>query len=210
MIPHSERDPIPPATAKAVAFDWGGVLIENPAETIVAYCSRVLRVTPALFAEQFAEVEPAFQIGAMSEEEFWTIVCARLGVPTPTVRSLWGAALRHAYRPRPEMFAFAASLRRRRIPTALVSNTELPALDLYRERHEGAFDQVILSCLEGMRKPFPEIYRLTAERLGVLREEVLLIDDREENVEGARRAGLKAILFRSSAETIANVNALLD
>jgi FMN phosphatase YigB (HAD superfamily) len=181
------------------------VLIENPADAIVGYCAHSLGVSREQFAGAFAEAEPSFQTGAMSEAEFWQRVCGRLGAPLPTESSLWGNALRHAYRPRPELFSLVSQLRSQGIAVAILSNTELPALELYHERHEGLFDQVILSCLEGTRKPFGEIYLLTAERLGVQPAELLFVDDREENVEGARRAGLCAILYSSTEETIAEV-----
>jgi hypothetical protein len=32
------------STIKTIAFDWGGVLIDNPAEAIVSYCANKLNV----------------------------------------------------------------------------------------------------------------------------------------------------------------------
>ena len=47
------------------------------------------------------------------------------------------------------------------------------------------FDTVVDSAFVGMRKPDPEIYRLTLERLGAAPAEALFVDDVELNCEAA-------------------------
>jgi putative hydrolase of the HAD superfamily len=51
------------------------------------------------------------------------------------------------------------------------------------------------SCYVGLRKPEPAIYRRALDILGVAPERVLFIDDRQENVDGGAKAGMKAIRF---------------
>jgi putative hydrolase of the HAD superfamily len=63
-----------------------------------------------------------------------------------------------------------------------------------RETNEFAFS----SCYLGLRKPEPAIYARALEMLAKPAERVLFIDDREENVDGARNAGMKAIRFRGA------------
>jgi putative hydrolase of the HAD superfamily len=46
-----------------------------------------------------------------------------------------------------------------------------------------------------MAKPDAAIYRHAAEGLGVRPEEILFVDDREENVAGARAVGMVAIQY---------------
>lgn len=55
------------------------------------------------------------------------------------------------------------------------------------------FDIVVESCKVKMRKPFPEIYLLTAEKLGLKPEQCVFIDDLEANIEGAKKVGMKGI-----------------
>ncbi len=52
-----------------------------------------------------------------------------------------------------------------------------------------------LSFELGCRKPGARIYELCLARLALPAERVLFIDDRSENVEGARAAGMKAVRF---------------
>jgi putative hydrolase of the HAD superfamily len=60
-----------------------------------------------------------------------------------------------------------------------------------------------------MRKPEPEIYRLTLEGLGVAAGAALLIDDIELNCQGARELGMRSVWFRSNEQAIAEVEAAL-
>jgi len=55
------------------------------------------------------------------------------------------------------------------------------------------FDVVVDSSKVGMRKPDPEIYKLTAGRLGVAPERCLFIDDLLSNVEAAAALGMQTI-----------------
>jgi FMN phosphatase YigB (HAD superfamily) len=53
-----------------------------------------------------------------------------------------------------------------------------------------------VSALEGLAKPDPAIYRLAAERLGLLPEQCVFIDDSEPNVFAAREVGMAGVHFR--------------
>ncbi len=57
------------------------------------------------------------------------------------------------------------------------------------------FQFAFSSCYMGLRKPAPAIYRRVLDILGKPAERILFIDDREENVAGARDAGIRAIRF---------------
>ncbi len=57
------------------------------------------------------------------------------------------------------------------------------------------FDEVVVSGIERIIKPQREIYELASLRFGARPERCLFIDDREDNVEGARRVGMEAIHF---------------
>lgn len=64
------------------------------------------------------------------------------------------------------------------------------------------FDGVVLSGEEGIAKPHPDIFTLTASRLGVAPSECLMIDDIEANCEGAQLAGMESIQFRSNDQLL--------
>jgi len=72
------------------------------------------------------------------------------------------------------------------------------------------FDVVVDSSEVGMRKPNPAIYHHALEALGdVAPDEAVFLDDSPGNVEGARRAGLHAILVDDPADAVRELDALL-
>ncbi len=61
------------------------------------------------------------------------------------------------------------------------------------------WEHCFLSYELGCRKPGERIYRLTLEGLGLPAEQVVFIDDRPENIRGARAVGMHGVLFEGSA-----------
>jgi FMN phosphatase YigB (HAD superfamily) len=63
-----------------------------------------------------------------------------------------------------------------------------------------------------MRKPEPEIYELTVERLGdgIGPANCLFVDDVEVNVEAARDLGMRTVHFQSNQQAIPEIQAALE
>jgi putative hydrolase of the HAD superfamily len=61
----------------------------------------------------------------------------------------------------------------------------------------------------GIEKPDRRIYELTCARLGVRPDEMLFLDDYEPNITAARALGMQAVLFQSTAQAIADIQACL-
>jgi putative hydrolase of the HAD superfamily len=68
---------------------------------------------------------------------------------------------------------------------------------------------MLISAELGLAKPDPEIFHVAAARLGQPPEAGLFIDDNPAYADGARRAGLRAIVHRDAGITIAAARALL-
>jgi putative hydrolase of the HAD superfamily len=185
---------------EAVVFDWGGVLIENPAGPLMAYCAGALGVSVEDYMRAHGEHGDAFQRGRISEEAFWRRVCGSLGCPMPKSRSLWGEAFRAVYRPRDDVFALARQLHEGGCRTALLSNTEPPAMEFFLDLRYEMFDVPMFSCAEGSCKPEREIYEIAARKLGLTPAQCVLIDDRFDFIEGARNAGMQGVLYESLAQ----------
>ena len=64
------------------------------------------------------------------------------------------------------------------------------------------FDLVVESSLEGIRKPNPQIYRLTCERLGIDPEHAVFLDDLGINLKPARELGMQTIKVLEEAQAI--------
>ena len=74
------------------------------------------------------------------------------------------------------------------------------------------FEVIVDSAFVGLRKPEPEIYELTVERLGegVGPSDCLFVDDVEVNVDAARHFGMRAVHFRDNEQAIPEIEAALD
>jgi putative hydrolase of the HAD superfamily len=71
------------------------------------------------------------------------------------------------------------------------------------------FAVVVDSGFVGLRKPEPEIYALTLERLGVPAHAALFVDDVELNCEAARALGMRTVWFRSTDQAIEEIESAL-
>lgn len=184
----------------AVIFDWGGVLIEDPAPALFKYCANALGVSEEQYIIAFDICMNDFQTGTVTEQQFWMNMTKRLNVPMPKMNSLWTEAFIAAYKPRQEMFLLASRLRKAGCKTAILSNTEMPVVEIINKQKYDAFDATVLSCLEGTAKPGRKIYDLTLARLNVPARQTLFIDDKQENIDGAKQAGIQTILFKDVSQ----------
>ncbi len=182
---------------QAVLFDWGGVLIENPAPGLMDYCARALGVPVEDYVRAHNAHGEAFQKGSIPEEVFWRRVCGDLNRPLPRQPSLWGDAFRAVYRPRPEVFGLVRRLRDGGCKTSLLSNTEVPAMEFFFELGYDMFDTLTFSCAEGVFKPQREMYEVAAQKLRVAPAHCVLLDDRLDFVAGARNAGMQGIVYEN-------------
>ncbi len=107
--------------------------------------------------------------------------------------------------PRPGAEEILRELRRRGMPTALISMCAPDTPALWRGGPlAGSIDVEVFSCEVMLRKPDPEIYRLAAERLGVDPAACLYVGDGAYGeLTGAAAVGMHAVLIRDpeDAET---------
>jgi len=71
------------------------------------------------------------------------------------------------------------------------------------------FDEVVDSCVVGMRKPDAAIYLHACERLDVAPSEAVFLDDLEINVEGARAVGMQGILVTDVPTALAELESVV-
>ena len=195
---------------KAAVFDWGGVLIEDPAPGLRRCCAEALGVSVEDYQQAHACFADAFQRGRLSETQFWRRVCAVLSVPEPTRESLWGWAFHQIYQPRLQVLEGVGRLQRAGIKTALLSNTEVPIVAYFKGLRYTMFDVKVFSCMEGVGKPEDAIYQLLADRLGLPLETCLFIDDREAFVAGAQSLGMQAFQCISEQQVLAVLKQTFD
>ncbi len=99
---------------------------------------------------------------------------------------------------RPGMRELVSGLKHRHI-VALLSNQNSDAHKVFEKKFklDERFDVQVVSGVEGVRKPSPEIYKILLKRAGVKPENCVFIDDMAENLEQPKKLGMKGIHFQS-------------
>ncbi|GAB7004961.1 HAD-IA family hydrolase [Nocardioides sp. AN3] len=195
------------ATPAAVLSDFGGVLTSSVPDAF-SKASRLLGGGPDLLSRLFHEDAGAARLlvdhecGRISESEFDAGIreCLRgRGIDAAGARVV--SVIQEALTPDERMLGALVALRERGIPVALVTNSL--GDDAYRGYDLDALaDVVVISGQVGTRKPSRLIYQIACDRLGVGPESALLIDDLQQNLDGAARLGVQGILHRDSHTTI--------
>lgn len=101
----------------------------------------------------------------------------------------------------PEMTAAIRRLRQAGLGCALATNQQNVRVAHMRAMPEyaGVFDEQFYSSELGVAKPDPGYFTEITRRLRIRPDQALFLDDRDDNVAGARQAGLAAEVFTQNA-----------
>lgn len=194
---------------RALVLDFGGVVTRTLFETHDV-TEAELGLAPGTLTWR-GPFDPAgdalwrdMQAGRISERDYWLARAREVGrlvgeewerMETLVTRSR-GADPASAIRP--EAVAAVEAARAAGCRLAILSNE----LDLFygrelRQRVEllHHFDCIVDATYTGILKPDPRAYALCLERLGLPASVCVFVDDQARNVEGAARAGMRAVPF---------------
>ncbi|MDD5469778.1 MAG: HAD hydrolase-like protein [Candidatus Peribacteraceae bacterium] len=182
-------------------FDYGGVVSFHYCEPWQGNLSKLLGVSPKRVRELLSESSDQgrnYRTGAISRDEFWTIVmslASAKGVDIHELEDNWARSYQIDHR----MLRIIDFLRQTGNQVGVVMNT-----DEYRHSHieqeyriSEIVDAVISSCEQGCVKPQREAY------LGALRimnrerapHKTVYFDDRLRNIEPCLELGMKGMVF---------------
>jgi putative hydrolase of the HAD superfamily len=114
-------------------------------------------------------------------------------------------------RPRPEVTGLIRRARAKGVRVAALSNSwGTGDTDPYASWElDRMFDAVVISDRVGLRKPSPEIYELTAAKIGLLPSDCLFVDDTEHNLPAARDLGMGTLFFTGADGQVAEIERLI-
>lgn len=202
------------ARPAGLILDYGNVLTHPQDQTWMAAAARRLGADVAAFRAAYWQHRDAYDAD-LTAAAYWgrVLAASRPGAGAPDAGDLaWlveaDIASWSVYHE--EVWALAATFRRAGGRTAFLSNSgpEVMARVRLRWPLERLFDAVIISCEVGLSKPDPRIYELCLDRLGLPAPQVLFVDDRADNIEGAARVGLRTLQF-DGPDTLARLRALV-
>ena len=205
---------------EAVITDFGGVLTSPLLDSFVS-ATQVSGISLEELGKAMAAVaerdgvNPLVELetGRMTEGEFFACLSDQISdqrgsrVELDGFGELWFQQLE----PNEALIAYMRELRERGYKLAICTNNvrEWEAWWRAMVPIDEIFDVVVDSAFVGTRKPEPQIYRTTLERLGAAPEATLFIDDTEVNCDGARQLGMTAVRFRRTEQAIEEIEAAL-
>jgi putative hydrolase of the HAD superfamily len=187
---------------RTIIFDFGRVISAQKPEALFRTYEKELGLAPDTINTIMFDSE-AWQealLGRKTTEQFWYAIGPELGLNSPEEID----AFRRRYRADEAVNEEVLTLIRRlhgHCRLAVLSNSPPGLSQWLAEWHIlDLFEVVFCSGNEGIAKPDPESFELTLERLGVLPQDAVFIDDSMENVQAARQLGLHGVLFTSAKE----------
>jgi putative hydrolase of the HAD superfamily len=205
---------------EAIVSDFGGVLTTPLLQSFVALADRSgigLEEIGLAMARVASETgrNPLYELetGRLTEADFLARLESALRAETGRDVSLGG--FREAYfanlHPNEGLIAYLRGLRDRGLRLAMLTNNVREWEPLWRAKLpvDELFELVVDSAFVGMRKPDPEIYKLTLDRLGLPAPACLFLDDLDVNVTAARELGMTAVHFQDTDQAIAEIEAAL-
>ena len=193
---------------RSVVFDFGNVICFPPAEEKIARAAAECGLPVDSFLRALWKDRLPYDAGE-TPQEYWRKVAAHAS--TEFDDSLIARMVEHeigfwnAFDSR--VLAWIKVLREGGYTIGILSNLPHPIAASLREtpgflEH---FDHITFSCDLRLFKPQSAIYEHSFRGLGVAPEETLFIDDKQENVDGARAVGMKAELFTTWEEFVRDV-----
>jgi 2-haloacid dehalogenase len=194
----------------AVVFDLGGVLLDwDP-----RHLYRRLFADPAEMEDFLARICTPDWHRAHDLGEDVTESCRRLARQHPRHRDMIMAWVD----PGDEMAAgqidgaveVLGELKARGVRCLVLSNMEPATFTarLGRFAFMNWFDGYVISGLEGLAKPDPQVFQLLLRRYRLAPAATVLIDDSPTNVEAARAQGMAAVRYTSAGELRSQLRAL--
>lgn len=188
------------AMIKAIIFDIGGVLV-NKSPVLDEILEEFDLVKEEIY-DYYLKILREHEIGKIDENKFWELLQTEYNItkpipnPSPLIRRY-----QKEIKIDKEVLNITKVLRENGYKLAALSNTipahvnHLKTLGVFEH-----FDVVVLSNETHLLKPYPEIYKLTLERLKTKPEETIFIDDVEDYVKGATELGIRGIRFTNAIQ----------
>lgn len=188
---------------RVVLFDYGEVISKEPSPEARAALVRLAGVSTEAFWPAYWEHRDDLDRGTLSTREYWARIAEAVGADwSPArVQELYVADFTSWIGVNPDVLTIIDELSASGTRLALLSNAGFDYGDHFRFSPLGGyFERVFVSAEMRMLKPEAEIYETVVAELGMDASQVVFIDNREVNIDGARAVGLTGHVFRGAAE----------
>jgi len=207
---------------KGIIFDFWGTLVENGTYSPMKQTYNILRIRLP-FSKFVVKFEKIFMTKKFaSKADAFKEVCKEFKINAndfiiDKLVGLWNKNMLLA-KPYDETEDILKKLKEKGIKLALVSNSSEQSIEPVLEKFNLAqyFDVILYSFEEGLLKMDKEFYEKAVKKLGVNKEDVIVVGDSiQSDIKGAENAGLKATLIdrrntREFPDKIVDLKELLE
>ena len=184
----------------AVLFDYGQVLSKGPNAEAWEQMRRIVQASASVFHSAYWTPRHDYDRGTLTGTMYWQEVAHAAGRPELAemeLDALYAADVALWTDLNEPMVAWAQKLHRRGYKIGILSNIGDRMETGIRDSFDwiGAFHHCTWSHRLNLAKPEIAIYHHAAEGLQTDPTRILFIDDREENIQGAHAAGMRAIHY---------------
>ena len=200
---------------KGIILDWGGVICENPAQPIIDHCAKVIGVSSTQLKKHIDHHILDFQVG-LDETIFWQLIYDDLKLnfvehaSTIHLKSLWFNAFETIYKEQKLLLKAVRELHQLGYKIGFLSNTEIPASRFHKTLHYHFIQHHYFSCLKKKAKPSRVVYHELANTMQLKTNELIMVDDKLENILAAKKCGMKTILFRKQVQFLRELKLLTN
>jgi len=192
-------------------FDIGGVLVPEISQNVYALVADVLRLPPSQLQACIAHYHALLTTGHMSLREMYATILHefRLRDSVDAVLEVHLSQYRRAEKRLDQDIITVIDQLRERHSVACLTNTEVEIAEISRQIGVFEyFDKAFLSTELGLMKPHDAIYRKVLHELQCRPENVVLIDDNSDNIDGARHVNIPVIHFTTPGALTQSITAL--
>lgn len=186
---------------KAIVWDLEGVLLHTRDADVPTSVARRLNVPVEQMRRAFySDFNERVDAGEFTQDDFWNHILDTLDLPQEDKKHLLDFFYQDFFID-PEVLNDVRQYHQH-YQTSLLSNYSEALRPMLADhwRMDGAFDQIVISCEVHMIKPHVDIYQYTLQKLGCTANEVIFIDDKAVNIDGARAVGMQAFQFLNRQE----------
>jgi len=187
---------------KTVIFDFFDVLTFGEAgwDYVAEELERASGVPKEMILKQLYSEETKYILGQENTLEFWKNVCGKLNIEISIEEF---SNILGSYELNPEILSVLRDLKNTHQLILLSDNTPIASEIIKNDgRISSLFDKMFFSNEAGLtkRNKSRKFYEYALTELHRKPDECIFVDDREDNIEAAREAGLRTILYRNAAQ----------
>ena len=204
---------------KAVIFDIGGVLAlstfpinsaKNHHLGAHEQAAKQLNISLDQYFDSIDSIYSRSIEGTITKKQVIRSMSANLNISKKKLEKLFVSVYKKMFKQNKRLYSFAFNLRKKGYKIAILSDQwHLSKEALMPKNLVKHFDEVIVSCDIGMRKPNKKIFILILKKLKIRSENALFVDNQNWNINAAKKIGMNAILYKNNNQLFSEIKKFL-